>query len=180
MRLSTLMLLSSACMVTGAALAFQKQNAPLPVVPEVDLKKYQGRWYEIARLPAYFERQCVGDVSAEYTLRSNGTVRVANSCSEKSGKRKVSKGVAKLRDAQGPASKLRVSFFWPFAGDYWILDLDADYRRVLVGTPDRRYLWILSRSPTLSQDTCRELLRKAAALGFDTGRMILTPQSKRE
>jgi apolipoprotein D and lipocalin family protein len=179
MRLSTLTFFSSACIITGVALAFQKQDVALPVVPNVDLQRYQGRWYEIARLPAYFERKCAGDVTAEYSMQSDGTVRVVNSCTDDSGRKKTSRATAKRRDANGPASKLRVRFFWPFSGDYWILDLDPEYRTALVGTPDRRYLWILSRAPALSGETYEQLLTKAKALGFATERVSLTPQSKR-
>ena len=178
MRLSTLAFLSSACIVTGAALALRNPNAPLPVVPNVDLRRYQGRWYEIARLPARFERQCAGDVTAEYSLQGDGTVRVVNGCTDDSGRRRVSEGVAKLRDAGGPAAKLRVRFFWPFHGDYWIVDLDADYRWASVGTPDRRYFWILSRAPELSGPTYERLLRRAGSLGFATELVKLTPQSR--
>jgi apolipoprotein D and lipocalin family protein len=107
----------------------------------------------------------------------NGTVRVVNRCTDDSGRRRVAKGVAKRRDPDGPASKLRVRFLWPFYGDYWILDLDPDYRWALVGTPDRRYLWILGRESELSRLTYERLLRKANSLGFATDEVKLTPQS---
>src|SRR5689334_22509097 len=136
MRFSTLALFSSACIVSGAALAFQREHDPLPVVPDVDLKRYQGRWFEIARLPARFERECARDVTAEYTLRKDGSVRVVNTCTRKDGSRETAKGVARKRTANGPASKLKVRFFWPFYGDYWIVNLHPAYEWSLVGTPD--------------------------------------------
>jgi apolipoprotein D and lipocalin family protein len=177
MRLSSLTLFSFACIITGTALAFSKEHDPLPVVPGVDLKRYQGKWFEIARLPARFERDCAGDVSAEYTLRNDGKVTVVNRCRNSNGLFKESKGIAKLRDRGGPASKLRVCFFWPFYGDYWILDLDRDYKWALVGTPDRRYLWILSRSRDLSDQTYRQLIAKAKEPGFDVARILRTSQN---
>lgn len=102
---------------------------------------------------------------------------MVNRCTDDSGRRRVAKGVAKRRDPDGPASKLRVRFLWPFYGDYWILDLDPDYRWALVGTPDRRYLWILGRESELSRLTYERLLRKANSLGFATDEVKLTPQS---
>lgn len=177
MRLSTLTLFSSACIVSGAALAFHKQNDSLPVVPDVDLAKHQGKWFEIARLPARFERNCAGDVTAEYTLKREGEVQVVNACREANGRRRKAKGIARLQDANGPNSKLKVRFFWPFYGKYWILDLDRQYQRALVGTPDRRYLWVLSRSPHMPTDTYTRILAKARELGFDISRVQRTKQT---
>lgn len=177
MRCSTLALLSSVCLVTGTILASQKQNAPLPVAENVDLSRYQGKWFEIARLPLRFENVCASDVIAQYSLRKDGNVTVVNRCKETTGHVKTAKGVAKLRNPKGPKSQLKVSFFWPFYGDYWILDLDPQYRWALVGTPNRRYLWILSREPELAGETYTRLLEKAGTLGFDTSRLIRTKQS---
>jgi apolipoprotein D and lipocalin family protein len=177
MQLFTLALISSACMVSGAVLALHKQNGSLPVMPEVDLTRYQGKWFEIARLPARFERKCAGDVTAEYTLELKGTVCVVNSCREANGHLRQSKGTAELEDPRGPASKLKVRFFWPFYGKYWILGLDPHYRWALVGTPDRRYLWILSRSPHLDRDIYTRILDKARDLGFNTSRVRRTHQT---
>lgn len=177
MRTSRLTLLSSVCLVTGTILASQKRNAPLPVVDDVDLSHYQGKWFEIARLPARFERACAADVTAQYSLRVDGSVRVVNRCSEANGHEKIAKGIAKQRNPKGPKSQLKVSFFWPFYGDYWILDLDPQYRWALVGTPDRHYLWVLSREPELAEQTYTRLLAKARTLGFDVARVIRTRQS---
>jgi apolipoprotein D and lipocalin family protein len=177
MRLSTLTLVSSICIVSGTALALSKKNLPLPVVPNVDLNRYQGKWYEIARLPARFEQQCVGDVTAEYARLKNGTVSVVNTCKNKDGHWEKSKGVAKLKDKNGPNSKLKVTFFWPFYGDYWIVDLDPSYQWALVGTPNRRYLWILSRTPELPEATYQQLLSKARDLEFDVHPIIRTKQT---
>ncbi len=171
-------LVSSACIVSGAALALQRRRDLLAVVPDVDLSRYQGKWYEIARLPAGFERDCAGDVTAEYTLQEDGSVRVVNTCRGNDGRWERSKGVAKLRYSNGPNLKLKVRFAWPFYGDYWILDLDATYQWALVGTPNRRYLWILSRSAELSESTYQQILAKGRELGFDVKPIIRTKQTQ--
>lgn len=149
-------------------------NRPLPVVPSVDLNRYAGRWYEVARLPFRFEKNCVSDVTAQYALRPDGTVEVLNSCKQIDGKVKESKGTAKPADKKGPNSKLKVTFFWPFAGDYWILDLDPQYQWSLVGAPNRKYLWILSRSTNLDAKIYEQIGEKAKSLGFDTTQLIRT------
>lgn len=176
MRVSTLALFSSACILAGAALAFRNKADP-PVVAHVDLARYQGKWYEIARLPTRFERDCASDVTAEYQLRKDSSIAVINTCRKPNGELKQSKGTAHLRDPRGPNSKLKVSFFWPFTGDYWILKLDPQYRWSLVGTPDRRYLWLLSRSPQMEPATYQAILQTARQLGFDTNRVQRTKQS---
>jgi apolipoprotein D and lipocalin family protein len=128
---------------------------PLQVVPSVDLKRYQGVWHEVARLPNRFQNKCARDTTATYTLRPDGKVEVLNQCREASGKISSAKGTAKLADKNGPASKLRVTFFWPFYGNYWIIDLDPDYQWAVIGEPGRKYFWILSRTPILPQETSR-------------------------
>lgn len=149
-------------------------NRPLPVVPSVDLNRYAGKWYEVARLPFRFEKNCVSDVTAQYTLRPDGTVEVLNSCKGANGKIKESKGTAKLADKKGPNSKLKVTFFWPFAGNYWILDLDPQYQWSLVGSPNRKYLWLLSRSTKLDAKIYEQVAQKARSLGFNTTQLIRT------
>ena len=148
----------------------------LPTVDDLDLERYQGRWYEIARLPLSWERKCARDVVAAYTLRPDGTIEVLNTCRKADGTITQSKGTAKPATKEGSPSKLKVTFFWPFAGDYWILDLDPDYRWALVGTPNRKYLWILSRTPQLDPQTLGALREKARDWGFDAGKLILTKQ----
>ncbi len=149
-------------------------HPPLPTVQAVDLDRYYGAWYEIARLPNRFQAMCVADTQATY--RPDGqAVTVVNRCRTASGKIEQADGVAKVvPGSQG--AKLRVSFFRPFYGDYWILDLDPDYRWVLVGEPGRKYAWILAREPKLDEATLEALLARAAALGFDRQAFIRTPQ----
>jgi apolipoprotein D and lipocalin family protein len=160
--------------------------APLPTQDWVDLARYAGRWYEIARLPNRFQEQCAGDVAATYTLRTDGRVTVVNECRRKDGTVTRAEGVARRAEARGPASRLKVRFapaflsFLPFVwGDYWIVDLDRDYRYAVVGDPSRRYLWILSRRPQMDEATYASLTDRARAFGFDTSRILRTPQFSR-
>jgi apolipoprotein D and lipocalin family protein len=135
-----------------------------------------GTWYEIARLPNSFQEGCV-DTSATYTLLPDGRVEVLNRCRRGTldGPQRQARGKARVVDA-ATGAKLKVTFFWPFSGDYWIIALDEDYRWVLVGTPDRRYLWILSRERTMDPGLYEELTVRARDLGFDTSRLLTTLQ----
>ena len=161
--------------------------APLPTQDWVDLGRYAGRWYEIARLPNRFQERCAGDVAATYTLRPDGRVAVVNECREKDGRIARAEGVARRADAKGPASRLKVrfapawlSFLGAVWGDYWIVELDRDYRYAVVGAPSRKYLWILSRRPKLDDATYDSLVTSAARLGFDVSRLRRTAQSPEE
>jgi len=121
----------------------------LKVVDYVDLEKYSGLWYEIERLPAWFQRDCYSNVTAYYELKDNGYLTVINKCKKNNNKVKTAKGKAWLSDKKTNA-KLKVSFFWPIRGDYWIIDLDKEnYQYAVVGHPNRKYLWILSREKDL-------------------------------
>lgn len=150
--------------------------APLEVVPFVDLTRYTGVWYEISRYPHRFQEGCVGS-RATYTLRSDGKIAVINECYEESfsGKLRNAKGTAKVVDTKTNA-KLRVSFFWPFYGDYWVIDLGKDYEYAVVGHPDRTYLWILSRMKKMDENIYREILERLEAKGYDVTRLIKTEQ----
>lgn len=148
----------------------------MPTVGKVDLKRYEGHWYEVARLPLYWERKCVSDVTATYTLRPDGTVDVLNQCRTKDGTMTASHGTAKPVGGDDSNSRLKVTFFRPFYGDYWILELDPEYRVAMVGTPNRKNLWVLSREPKLANDVLERLLARARELGFDTTPMIYTKQ----
>lgn len=146
------------------------------VVSAVDLNRYKGFWYEIARLPNFFERK-LKCTSATYTLREDGRITVLNKGNYISDPLKTtsSEGVAWVPDKNSPA-KLKVQFFWPFSGDYWILDLDKDYRYVLVGDPSFKYLWILSREKTMDETTYKKLLQKAVDNGYDVRTIIRVEQ----
>ncbi len=144
-----------------------------PVVEKVDLACYMGTWHEIARFPNRFQRGCTC-TTASYTLRPDGRVKVVNRCGTAAGPAKQSEGWAKVADPVSNA-KLKVTFFWPFFGDYWILALDPDYRHVLVGTPNRKFLWILAREPRLAEPVYQGLVARASALGFEVSRLERTP-----
>jgi apolipoprotein D and lipocalin family protein len=150
----------------------------------VDLARYAGRWYEIARLPNRFQERCAGDVAATYTLRADGRVTVLNECRKSDGSIAHAEGVARRAEEAGPASRLKVRFapawlsFLPLVwGDYWILELDPDYRHALVGDPSRKYLWILSRTPELDDAEYASLVAAAARKGFDVGGLRRTPHT---
>jgi len=136
-------------------------------VEYVDIPRYMGTWYEIAKFPQWFEKGLVG-VTANYTLLPNGKVRVINSgyIKDFNGKLKVANGKAKVVDKKTNA-KLKVSFFWPFYGDYWILELGKDYEYAVVGDNSRKYLWILSRTTQMEETLYNELLARIKSKGFD-------------
>ena len=158
-----------------AAVALDDRKDDLEVVQSVDLSRYVGRWYEIARLPNSFQRKCADTVSANYTMHADGKIEVINRCRKASGEYATAKGEAKIVDKKTNA-KLKVTFFWPFYGDYWILDLGPNYEYAVIGEPDRKYLWILSRSPRMDEALLQQLLQKMAAKGFNTEMMIRTSQ----
>jgi len=153
-------------------LACARAGPPPQTVERVDLARYAGTWYEIASFPSWFQRGCTA-TTATYGLRDDGRVSVLNRCT-RDGEQSGIEGVAWPVDATN--ARLKVRFFWPFAGDYWVLALDPDYRWSLVGHPDRDYLWILSRTPRLDDALYAELVAKAQAQGFETSRLVRTPQ----
>ncbi len=143
-------------------------------VPQVDLGRYVGLWYEIASFPMFFQRKCIGDTTAEYAAKDAGKISVRNRCRTEDG----------FIEAQGRATvvpesgngRLKVSFFWPFSSDYWIIGLDDEYRWALVGNPNRKYLWLLSRTPQLDAASVQKALDIAARQGFDLANLRMTPQ----
>ena len=153
-------------------------------VPTLDLQRYLGTWYEIARLPMRHEPADYTDISATYSLQADGSVRVQNRALDGHGKRQESIGEATPLQGSGNA-KLEVTFLpealrWiPFTkGDYWVLRIDEDYRTALVGGPDRKYLWLLSRSPDLDVATRDDFLATARAQGYDLGALIHTQHTR--
>jgi apolipoprotein D and lipocalin family protein len=151
-------------------------SAPLSTVASVDLNRYLGKWYEIARYPNRFEKDCASDVTATYSLRDDGKINVINSCRKADGSVKQSKGYAKVVD-QASRAKLKVTFFWPFYGDYWIVDLDPDYRYVVVSEPKREYLWILSRTSRMDPTQYQRVIERIRQLGFDPTKLVTSEQS---
>jgi apolipoprotein D and lipocalin family protein len=150
---------------------------PLKTVDHVDLKRYMGKWYEIAAFPQRFEKGC-HCTTAEYELTEKSYVRVLNTCRKDSpgGKIKRARGKGFLVKGSNNA-KLRVQFFWPFRGNYWIIDLAEDYSFAVVGDPTRQYLWILCRTPQMDQALYRQILDRVEAMGFDVSRLEMTDQS---
>jgi len=140
------------------------QDKTLPqlvTVKQVDLKKYVGLWYEIAKIPNSFQDQCAYGTTAEYRINEDGDIIVTNSCYEEDGQPDVAEGLAKVVDKK-TNSKLEVSFvsffgIRPFWGDYWIIGLDENYQWAVIGTPSRKYGWILSRTPSLPDDTIEKI-----------------------
>ena len=149
----------------------------LVVVDEVDLGRYLGKWYEIASFPQWFQRGCVAS-TATYSRRPDGRIGVLNECRDGSfdGELRRNEGVAWVADDGGSLAKLKVQFFWPFRGDYWIIDLDPEYRYAAVGHPSRNYLWILARTPNLDPVSHQELSARLEAQGYDLSRLRRTPQ----
>lgn len=173
-------LLAAAALATAGALA---QTSPVTTVDRVDLQRYLGRWYEIARIPNKFQAECARDVTATYTARVATVINVTNECLHDDGIIERAEGVARIRDANTNA-KLEVRFaplalsWLPFVwADYWILDLAPDYSYALIGEPGRRYLWVLARTSTLDPAIYERLLAKASAQGYDTSKIQRTQHS---
>ena len=148
-----------------------RQSVDLTPIDNVDLTRYLGQWYEIARFDHWFERGMT-HTKATYTMRDDGDIQVVN-IGLKDNRIKTSTGRAKLTDQEG---LLRVSFFWPFYGDYRILWLDENYHHALVGGSDSGYLWILSRTPAINEESKNIILTEAKRRGYDTERLIWVEQ----
>jgi apolipoprotein D and lipocalin family protein len=164
-------------LLLATTVACQSPKTPLDVVPEIDLDRYVGRWYEIASFPQRFQEGCVA-TATRYTRRNDGRIRVENECRDGSfdGDLRRVEGVAWVTDPSGSQAKLKVQFFWPFRGDYWVIELDPEYRYAVVGHPSRDYLWILARTPTLDPVVYDELLARIESHGYDLERLNRTPQ----
>ena len=161
------------------------QTEPLQAVEKIELNKYLGTWHEVARKPLYFQRKCDSNVTANYSLNKNGNIKVDNSCYTKDGKFKQTIGEAFVQNAPSN-SKLKVSFLpkiirWlPVGrGDYWVLKIDENYETVLVGEPDKKYMWILSRSQQPQPEVIQEYLNYAESIGYDLSDVIKTKQTQK-
>ena len=152
-------------------------ESPLTVVDTVDVNRYLGKWYEIASYPAWFQKGCTG-TTAEYSLLPDGKIQVINRCHKDSleGPLKESKGKAEVVDTATNA-KLKVWFFWPFKGNYWIIDLNPDYQWAVVGEPSRKYLWILSRTRTMDEAVYQGILKQLSQKGYDPDKLRRTDQA---
>lgn len=174
-------------LLSSAAFA-ESRNEPdnktgqLATVPYVDLKRYAGRWFEIARLPNKFQDQCVGNTTATYNLKERGEIEVINQCLTKKGNVDDAKGKAKIVDTRTNA-KLAVRFapgalsFLPGVwGDYWVIALEPNYQYAVVGHPDRKYLWVLSRSPQMDDVLYQNILRNVEKMGYNANKVMKTAQ----
>ena len=164
------------CLAAGISSAHAAE--PVASVPQLDLARYAGQWHEIAHLPMFFQRQCVGDITARYSVESTGSIGVLNACRTKDGSLDRSSGVA--RPVEGHPGRLEVRFapdwlsWLPMVwADYWVIALDPDYQWAMVGEPDRKYLWILSREPTMDRTQFEQLKAKAEAMGYDLSPLIV-------
>ena len=154
-----------------------QNKSSLKTVSHVDLNRYLGVWYEISRYPNRFQKGCLGS-RATYSLSPDGKISVLNECNEE--------GTNKLRQAKGKAwvvdkttnAKLKVSFFWPFSGHYWIIELGKDYEYAVIGHPDREYLWILSRTEEMQDDLYKEILSRLEKHGYDPSRLIMNDHNR--
>ena len=161
----------------------QEKSLPdLVTVKKVDLNKYIGLWYEIAKIPNSFQDQCVYGTTAEYKIDEDGDIIVTNSCYDEDGKLDVAEGLAKVVDKNTNA-KLEVSFvsflgIRPFWGDYWIIGLDENYQWAVVGTPSRKYGWILSRTPKLPDDTIEEIFSLLKSQNYNPADFEMSKQKE--
>ncbi len=146
----------------------------LSTVSHVDLAKYAGKWYEIASYPQWFQKGCTC-TTAEYTPTDKGYVIVENRCNKDSinGKQSYIKGKAFVVEGSSNA-KLNVQFFWPFKGKYWIIDLAEDYSYAVIGHPNRKYLWILSRTPVMDEGIYKQIIARIKQKGFDITKIEIT------
>ncbi|QDF28827.1 lipocalin family protein [Halarcobacter anaerophilus] len=165
--LSTLFIL---LFITGCA----TKDPKIQSVKKLDLNQYLGKWYEIARYEHFFEKNCK-NVSATYSLKKNNNIKVVNRCQDiMTNEKKEAIGEAKKVDNTN--SKLKVTFFWPFYGDYWVIMLAKDYSYAVVSEPTKKYLWILSRTKTLPINIQNKIVKKLKILNFDISKLIWTIQ----
>ena len=176
-QLATKLALSASliAVLTGCSTSNEANLAPMPVVAHVDVAKYLGTWHQVAWIPNSFQADCATDTKATYTLDGK-YLRVQNQCKDAKGKTTEAVGIAKIVEGSNNA-KLRVSFFRPFYGKYWVLALDPNYKWVLVGEPKRTFGWVLARDNKLDQTTLNLILDHAVALGYDRAAFKLSPSS---
>ncbi len=168
MKITLLLLLVAAVSCATSPTDYSQQT-----VERVDLDRYMGKWYEIASLPNWFQNGCHCTM-AEYELRAD-FVLVRNSCRKGSTQGNLDVATGKAYPVSGSNnSRLKVQFFWPFKGDYWVLALDDNYEYAMVGHPNKKYLWILSRTPEMSESVYQRLVEKAAQNGYDVSKIKKT------
>lgn len=173
----------SLCAALGAAAA--QPAAPLQTIATLDVQRYSGRWFEVAKFPNRFQKKCVSDTVAQYQPLADGRVQVTNQCRLASGQTDQAIGMARqMGEADSPRLQVRFAPAWlsvlPWVwGDYWVIDLDPEYRLAAVSEPSRNYLWILSREPSVDPARYAALLQRLSAQGLDIGRLELSVHSTR-
>jgi apolipoprotein D and lipocalin family protein len=166
-------------MLTVLVLVSLAAPSVLRTVPKLDLGRYQGKWYEVARLPNRFQSDCAG-ATAEYGLREDGKVSVLNTCFTKDGEVRSIKGNATPIDETNARLVVRFDslffklFSWLIKANYWVVELDSGYQYAVVGTPDRKYLWVLSREPEMDGALYEELIDKVRGQGFEVEKILKT------
>ncbi len=178
--LITVVIISGICCLSVKAQSNDDENAEVKTVSHVDLKRYIGKWYEIAKIPNSFQKNCQYGTTANYELKDDGDIKVVNKCYKEDGELNEAEGLAKVVDTTSN-SKLEVSFvsifgihlFW---GDYWIIGLDENYQYAVVGTPNRKYGWILSRTPKLPDDKLNEAFKILKDNGYNPNDFEMTDQ----
>ncbi|HRA80029.1 MAG TPA: lipocalin family protein [Thauera sp.] len=164
------------------AVAGEASGESLQAIAALDVPRYMGTWYEIAKYPNWFQKKCVSDTRAEYSLQPDGRVQVINRCREDNGEMSQAFGIARqIGAADSPRLEVRFAPAWlsflPMVwGDYWVIDLDPDYQLVAVSEPEREYLWVLSRTRKVDAKAYEALLNRLAARGFDLGKLERTQQ----
>ncbi|WP_130619502.1 lipocalin family protein [Dyella amyloliquefaciens] len=148
-------------------------------IAQIDLARYAGHWHEIAHLPMYFQRQCIDHVTADYTLRTDGKLDVRNVCRTRRDVADVAEGLARPGKSGAGSLEVRFAPAWlawvPFVwADYWVIDLDPDYGWAVVGSPSRKYLWILSRTPRMEKSLFDELCDRAVLRGYTVDKLVMT------
>ena len=160
----------------------QTTAAPVKTIAALDVPRYLGTWYEIAKFPNWFQKKCVGNTKAVYSLKADGNLRVLNSCKKASGEITEAEGVARqLGTKDSPKLDVRFAPEWlsflPIVwGDYWVIDLDPQYQVAVVSDPSRNYLWILSRTPQIAPQVYEEVLQRLQQQEFDIRQLEKTPQ----
>jgi apolipoprotein D and lipocalin family protein len=174
-----------AALMSSCSMAKPDAGAPLlKTVAAVDLERYSGKWFELARFPQWFQKDCAS-ATADYSKNADGTIRVVNTCIRKDGTERSVTGIATPVDASANRLRVRFSEVWaaklipvPAEGNYWVIDITPGYQQAIVGTPDRKSLWFLSRSPTISTASFEKLKKTAESQGFDTGRLVIDAHTR--
>jgi apolipoprotein D and lipocalin family protein len=160
----------------------QASDLPVKTIPSLDVPRYMGTWYEIAKFPNWFQKKCVGNTKAIYSPKPDGNLRVLNSCKQADGETSEAEGAARqVSGKDSPKLEVRFAPAWlsllPMVwGDYWIVDLDPQYQLAAVSDPRREYLWVLSRTPQLDPKVYDDLLKRLQSQQFDVRKLELTPQ----